>query len=136
MKRHLFISLLLSFLVLNVLANDQLSVPTGGFENLQDLKKWATSTWGGGSLETVTLDNKTIHYSWRSFTSGLPTTEIIFFTQQNGKYISFLEIPTQRRELKVEVNNEYGPLIYIKAWDSKSKEYQHALTITKWMIPE
>jgi hypothetical protein len=36
----------------------------------------------------------------------------------------------------VNKEKELGELIYVEAWSSASKRYEHALTISKWMIPE
>ncbi|MCD4707992.1 MAG: hypothetical protein K8S62_09665 [Candidatus Sabulitectum sp.] len=66
------------------------------FGNLDELREWATSsTWGGGSLETVFLDSLPVYIADRCFTSGIHTSEITVYTERGSNLNPVFHIPVQ-----------------------------------------
>ncbi|MCF6314313.1 MAG: hypothetical protein L3J39_17830 [Verrucomicrobiales bacterium] len=73
------------------------------YDSLDQLEKWAAETMFGGWVKTIQLSDRKIYYSVRTFTSGLPTYEVIFFSLDHRSKISpFLAIPLKGRELRVK----------------------------------
>lgn len=83
--------------------------PEEGFESLAEIERWASShEWTGGSAQEVVLEGNVVYYSKRSFTSGLPTTELILYVtdKNSGRIKPFLIIPTQGKEMRVRVEDK------------------------------
>ena len=78
------------------------------YDSLEELKDWAyhTSRFGGWT-KTIEFAGREVHYSVRTFTSGIATYELIFFTlDHRGKIAPFLAIPVRNREMRVKVEGE------------------------------
>lgn len=78
------------------------------YESIEELKDWAYNTSRfGGWTETVQFAGREIHYSVRTFTSGVATYELIFFMlDHRGKIAPFLAIPIKNLEMSVKVEGE------------------------------
>ena len=102
------------------------------YDSLEELKDWAHNTsriWGW--TNTIEFAGREVHYSVRTFTSGVATEELIFFTlDHRGKIAPFLAIPVKNREMKVKV--EGGKMVVSAFIES---ELTPILSFSSAMLP-
>jgi hypothetical protein len=71
-------------------------IPQQGFADLAALNEWSgTSSFGGGGMQKLTLGSQDIYYTNRMVTSGLPSTEIVFWKQIKGRFVPCLIMPVR-----------------------------------------
>lgn len=54
------------------------------------MTQWAYSTWGGASTTELTYRGRKLVVYFRSFTSGLPTSQPVVFVEEEGRWIQVL----------------------------------------------
>jgi hypothetical protein len=109
-------------------------VPKDGFADFAELKVWATeSSFGGGGAMALKLDGKDVFFSNRTFTSGLATSELLFYSAGlDGRLRVFLTVPTQHKEHRLAIENNH---IVVRCYNATSKDWPIAMTITAAMLP-
>lgn len=109
-------------------------VPKDGFADFAKLNGWATgSSFGGGGAMALKLDGKDVFFSNRCFTSGIATSELLFYSAGlDGRLRVFLNVPTQRKEHRVAIENNH---IVVRCYNATSKGWPIAMTITAAMLP-
>ncbi len=109
-KSILFIALL-SLLSLNSIStNAEDSLKSGLIPNkfaaFDELKKWAeTSTFGGGNLIKLRGNFGTYYIADRLHTSGMPTSESIFYKREESFYKMIYYLPFKYVTRKYEFKN-------------------------------
>lgn len=99
-------------------------------DNLDQLNEWANTPFGGWATKTE-FAGREIYYSTRTFTSGVATNELIFFTKnRDGKLSPFLAIPLVTRELEIEAEESR---IVVKAFINS--QLTPILAFTPEMLP-
>jgi hypothetical protein len=128
--------LLLASLLTPLYAKAPAEVPHDGFSDFGQLSEWASTTsFGGGKADCIKLGNTEIFYSDRMFTSGVPTSEVVFYVKtESGRIEPFIFIPVQQTEHHVESDPKSGHIL-LKSFDPKSNEWRISMTITPWMLP-
>ena len=109
-------------------------MPKDGFANFSELQIWATtSSFGGGSANSFVIEGKNIYCSDRMVTSGMPTSELMFFTDSHdGRIRRFLLIPTQNKDHRISVEED---MLVVRCYVPSNKTWQIALKISPWMLP-
>lgn len=78
------------------------------------------------------LGGKKVFFTDRSFTSGLPTSEVTFYVQQaSGRIGKFLALPMQLREHKIE---QHGDKIVLTTYDEVTKSWLEVMSISSAML--
>lgn len=58
------------------------------FSSFDELKKWAHgSTWGGGNAEQIDFQGHKLALAFRSYTSGVISSDIAVYQQVEGKWV-------------------------------------------------
>jgi len=109
-------------------------LPSVGFKSFAELNSWATSSsFGGGGSYELTLSGKKVFYSVRSVTSGVPTSELILYSQNAKDEIHpFIIVPVQGVDFSVKV--EEGEIV-VRKYDRMKEKWQIAARITPLMLP-
>ena len=101
--------ILLSFYSPNIFAGEDLKADLipNKFTNIGDLKKWAeTSTFGGGILIKLQGNHDIYYIVDRLHTSGMPTSEAIFYKKEKGSFKMIYYLPFKYVTRKFEFKND------------------------------
>ena len=111
-------------------------IPEDGFSTVTELDRWASSTWGGGWMESLKLGDTPIHYTLRRFTSGIGSSELIFWCKRNDDQIRpFVIVPVQyNMTFRIEARD--GKIaIDADRYDPIRKGSKPALEISPYLLP-
>src|ERR1051326_4282979 len=105
--------------------------PKDGFASADALFEWAaTSSFGGGSVQSCKLADRAVYVVMRSFTSGRATTELsVYADKRNGKGVyRAISQPTRLVELRTRFTDDS---IIVEQYEQPTRSWVVCLTITK-----
>jgi hypothetical protein len=108
--------------------------PKDGFASADALAQWAaTSSYGGGSVQSFKLGDQEVYVVTRSFTSGMATSELSIYapkTDGQGVYRAIIQ-PTRVVELRTRFADDS---IIIEQYDQPTRKWVVCMTVTKYFF--
>jgi hypothetical protein len=102
-------------------------IPEFGFADAAALQKWSsTSSFGGGWSEKLNLPDQEIYWSYRQVTSGVATTELVFWMKKKDRLLPCLIMPLRRAEYRVALEAEE---IVVKCWSHEAKGFEEVMRL-------
>src|SRR6266540_1466969 len=74
--------------------------PPAVFETAAAMHRWAVSTWGGAGMTELTYRKQKLVVYFRSYTSGVATSEPYVFVERDGRWMRVLTAMMCRCEME------------------------------------
>jgi hypothetical protein len=71
-----------------------------------DMAKWATSTWGGAIVKELTYKKQKLVVIFRSYTSGVPTSEPYLYVEKDGHWVRVLTAMMCRDQMEATIEGD------------------------------
>ena len=91
------------------------------FESAADLHKWAMSTWGGAGMTELTYKRQKLVVYFRSYTSGIATSEPYVFVEKDGRWVRVLTGMMCRCGMEATIEGD-ALVLWRLDWPNKKKE--------------
>ncbi len=102
-------------------------IPERGFGDAAALKQWSgSSSFGGGWIGNLDLPGHEVYWTCRTFTSGRPSTELIFWMRKADRILPCLIMPMRPAEYQVEQDSEG---VLVKSWDQNSSSWREVMRL-------
>jgi len=91
------------------------------FATAADMHKWAMSTWGGAGKTELTYKKHKLVVYFRSYTSGIATSEPFVFVERGGRWVRVLTAMMCRCEMEATIEGD-ALVLWRLDWPNKKKE--------------
>ena len=101
--------------------------PALSYPSQAAISQWATNAFGGSRIDLYKHNAGEVLVVWRSFTSGVTTSDLCFFVQSRNRWKLALWYPVRGEGLKTE---ERGDGIDILYYDAQQNKWARRLSIS------
>lgn len=91
------------------------------FESGAELHKWAMSSWGGAAMTSLTYKKQRLVVYFRSYTSGVATSEPYVFVERGGRFERVLTAAVCQCEMEATIEGD-ALVLWRLDWPNKKKE--------------
>ena len=90
------------------------------FKSAAEMHQWAMSTWGGAGSAKLTYKKQKLVVYFRSYTSGVPTSEPFVFAEKNGEWKRVLTAMCCGCEMEATIEGD-SLILWRVDWPNKKK---------------
>jgi len=95
---------------------------TKSFASVAELHTWANSTWTGASMTKLTYKQHKLLVCFRSYTSGVATSEpFVFLEQDGGRWVRLLTAQMCQCEMEATIKGD-SLILWRLDWLNKKKQ--------------